>query len=825
MYPGAQPMFSAPKEHEKTAGYKLPENPKHWQSEIIRYLKSMHPYLPLEDSEIDLRRLDAAKGSAVGSVILSKEIAIPIIIGRPRPGADPELSPMDVFFHKGNYRFLDPEAIKQLSHKPQIGTPEKGPMSRAVGGNPYVGDMTGDATPLEYSGQASPFAGPYDGAKTGADISRELLPEWMLKEALSEEAKDQAAKGGVIFGLTGGISGAASGASAGLKKGKNLKERVLNATLGAAKGGVKGTAKGVALGATAGAATPAVKRALGIEKKQKKKDTQHIKQVMKKELEKEAFTAGLKPILENGHVAWLIKNAYLDPNDLSNFRNMLATNPHILQGSGHNFELVEIVARRGPTTPGTRMNTVKNPNIMQVYKKPDGSMCIKFSGGPETKTTPAELKTILGDRFQEVMSKLRSGQVFMEHDGVNQASWDTTRPMSEAKHVTRDGLYSIRTYDGETIVGMVVKSMMDFDGKTLPMKLFVTPEGKYAIAGEMFGVRLNDKHRLPSQPPTAGQSGVFVNYVHGTPISTLPLRLISVKRLKPANDGDARMIYMVSNPMTGEKFALSPVQRVQGFERMHVVDNGVKTLAEGNPVYYMPGDSEWVALRNPVRVAESEEELKKISSFDGTHLTFSSGMWHVDAQLEMHSFTKNETITKEAAFHDLDGPNARELLVGMGVSTDDVEALLYAARERDGVDRGVKISGLHAPHVQAHEVAPAPQAIYSEDTVLFAESCRLGPEIVKAAAESGHPETLDSILSLEFITPQNLRYFVDNIPDFEEAATRLAALLIAVRLGMPHVPEQPVKDALEGLSHTINKLNILKSATDHKNERAASATK
>lgn len=787
----SQPLFFAPTQHEKTAGYKMPANPKFWQGEIIRYLKSQHPYLPLEESEIDIRKLDATSGSAVGSVILSSQIAIPIIIKRPRPGSDPELSPMDVFFHKGRYQYLDPEAIKQLTHKPQVGEPEKG-KSRAVGGNPYIGDMTGDATPLEYSGQASPFAGPYDGTKVSMDLSQELLPEWMLKEAgkLSEDMKEKA----TTFGVTAAVGGAVRG---GLSGKGGLKARLAEAG--------RQAALGAAGGAAGGAALPVVRKAIGSEKKEKRE----LRSEVRKEIKKlSSFTSGIDAIAENGIIARMCKHAYLDPNDISNFRQIMATNPHALQGNANNLKLFELVAKKGPDTTIATGAIVKNPNMMQIYRKPSGCVCIKFSGGPETKTTPAELKKIIGDRFNEVMSKLRSGSVYMEHDGIQQASWDTARPMSEAKVVNRDGLYAVRTVTGDSIPGMVVKAIMDFDGKTLPMMLFVTPEGRYAIAGEMYGVRLADKHRLPSQLPSSGQAGVFINYVHGTPISTLPVRINGIRRVKPV-DGDERTLYLVSNPVTGEKMVLCPVTGVQGFERMRNVDPGVKAIAGGDSIYYMPGDSEWVTLREPVSVAESEHQLSKVASFEpDAHVYFGAGLWHV-----MH---------KTGSWENLDEPEAREILVGMGMTQDEAEGVMAQTYERQGIERGVKLAGLHEPQIQGYEVTYQQPRAYDQETIDFAASCRPGMEIIKAAAESGHPETLDSILSLEFITPQNLQYFVDNIPDFEEAATRLAALLIGVRLGMPHVPEQPVKDALEGLARTLNKLRILKSAMDHKNGRAAS---
>ena len=869
----SQPLFFAPRAMTKVAGYKLPQNPRFWQSEIIRYLKSQHPYLLLDSAEIDMRRMDAVKGAAVGSVILGQELAIPIIIKRPRPGADPELSPMDVFYHKGLYKFLDPEAIKNVTHNPRIGEPEKGRDTRAFGGNPYVGDVTGDATPLEYSGQASPFAGPYSGTKMSADISHELLPEWMLKTAskTTEKMKDRA----VLFGTTGAIGGAVRGAATG----KGVKGRVLNA--------LAQSALGAMTGATAGAGSVPVIKALGLEKKQAKEQASTIKKVVKRELAKESgFTAGLDAVAENGIVAGLMKTAYIDPNDISNFRRMLATNPHILQGSGGNLRLVEIVARRGANAEAIKA-TVKNPNIMQVYQR-DGRTYIKFSGGPESEASTSERKRALGDRYPEVVSRLKSGGVFIDHDGVDQVTWDVKQPTNEARPVTRAGFYSVRTRSGENLVGMVVQAIMDVDGKTLPMKMFVAPDGKYAMTPELFGVRLADRHRLPSQVPAGGQSGVFVNYVHGTPIATVPMRLMSVRTVRPEG-GDKRILYLMTEPMTGKRLTLSPVSGVQGFERMHVIEPGVKAMADG-PVYFMPVDSEWVALRNPVRLAESQDELKKLSSLDtGVHVTYTGGQWNIEASFDKEAVAQRGFLRtgfhqlkslvktpgrygaamgkvhqsnvgkhgrlggalqtakhyapgaaiagtglaaaglgakavfggpKQANWQNLDEPEAREMLLAMGMSGDAAVSVVRRARERGGIDRGVKIAGLHAPQIQGHEVIETPRPVYDQATIDFVLGCRPGPELLKSAAESGHPETLDALLSLEFITPQNLRYFTDNVPDFEETATRLAALLISIRLGMPHVQEQSVKDALEGLSMTVNKLQVLKSAIDHKKERA-----
>lgn len=772
-----QPLYFSAQNLEKTAGYKMPSNPRLWQAEIIRYLKSQHSYLPLDTADIDLRRMDATKGAAVGSVILGSEIAIPVIISRPRPGADSELAPMDVFYYQGRYHFLDPDTIRGLTHNPRVGEVE-GAKSQAVGGNPYVGDVTGDATPLEYSGQASPFAGPYNGTK----ISSVWLPEAMVKAAeatTAEKMKDRAA----LFGTTGAISGALTGA---LDTPGGVKARLAGAGRSAMKRAL--------IGSTAGAMSVPVIKSLGLTKRQEQDAKQQIKQVVRQELKKSA-----------GHVEALLKHALLDANDVANFRQLMATNPHMLQGSGNNLQLVELMVRRGPDSVGIRPREVIGPNVVQVFRGPTGRLFIKFSGGPEQATDKDELKALFGDKYADVMSRLDSGHVFMQHDGLQRATWSPARAAGQARPVTGDGVYAVRA-GRDTVIGFVVPAMFHFDGRELPRKLLVTFDGRYALAGEMFGVKLSGKHRIPSSHPANGEVGVFVNYVHGTPVSTVPLKMGGSSTVKIDGGQKQLKVFRVTDPVTGKSYALSPVDGVQGFERMRVIDPTSEAAFGDGDAYYMPGGAEWVPLRVRVDVTEREEDLEKLSSYDAGTVSVAS-----DGAL----FTINEPFSGSVhdSVHDFE---AREMLVSMGMSQDDAESVMAEAVRRPGLDRGVKIAGLIAP--QAHgEIEPEIKT-YSQETVEFAMACRPGLSMIKAAAQSGMPETLDAILSLEFITPQNMRYFVDNIADFEETASRLAALLVSVRLGMQHVPEQPVRDALEGLSKTVAKLKILKSAMENSSQ-------
>lgn len=884
-----EPLFFRPQAMEKTAGYKMPTNVKLWQSEIIRYLKSQHPYLPLDSAEIDIRRLDVSKGAAVGSVILDNQVAIPVIISRPRPGADPELAPMDVFFHQGRYRHLNPETVNAAVHSPEVGQPESSPVSNAVGGNPYVGDLTGDATPLEYSGQASPFAGPFSGVKTaGIDDT--------MSAAIARLPKSM--QHGLLGALTGGGYGA-------LRENLKLDERKNVSLADRVKSFGRGFAKGVVPGAAVGLT---VNRAKGWFPK----------------------SASASFDIENGLTAGVLKTAAVDPNDLATVRKMFVTNPALFQGQGWSMAFHELVARKQPEAT-VSSKTVVTPNIIQIFRNDVGDVFVKFTGMPATRVSDDDLRDMMRDRHREVVRKLKSGKVFVEADGVNRATWDVVSDSAEVKPVTGDGAYVVNLRDGQKAPVFVAKQMTTVDGQTVEQKLIIGADGAHAVVEQAFGSRVSGEPRIPSTAPKSGQTGVFVSYVHGTPVPTTPLTIKAVKSVT-GDSGAVQVMYTVVDQLTGETVTLVPVRGAQAFNRMRVMNTGVDALAEGR-VYYMPGDVEWVRLRGQLPVAEAVEDMAKLAAHEDqglVHVTSDGGLWTIKTALlplsslagramgaaltsstgrralvgagigaaggavkhmasndpnssllgnmaagagagalggvaakpliqsaggmnnavgrwtrgslirggqataagggvfnpalrqEIRSMQQVAQMPKQASYDSLPAWEARELLVSMGMDVDDAQNVLDEARRRSGMDRGVKIAGLHAPELRHFEVVEKRASHeYGSDAHAFAESCRPGMQLVKAAAQSGHPETLDAVLSLEFITPQNLRYFVDSADDMDETASRLAAMLIAVRLGMPHVAEEPVRQALEGLTKIVNKLRVLKSALDHRSEQAA----
>jgi hypothetical protein len=778
-----EPLFFQPRTWTKVAGHRMPSNVQMWQTEVTKYLASQHPYLDLSQISISFKNLDPVKGAAVGSVsIPEKEIVVPIIIGRPGPGADPELKPMDVFLHKGKAHHLSPRSIQQLAHDPQIGDPagsdtaQGGP--RSMGSNPYVGDLTGDASPMEYSGQASPFAGPFD----AFSVKAAGLSHRAAKAIMSSPT----AMAGVGGAVTGGLMGGARGAT-GLKIDKDGKVK---------RGGVKGAIKGALGGGAVGGAMSA-----GMYKAQS-----GAMGAIGRHAEKAAS------LIEE-----MSKLGYLEPNDLTRFRRMLASNPQTLQGLSGNLRMIETLMRyRKPATIPSAPEVVR-PNIIQVYKDPvSASLYYKFSGGQETRTGPGELRKILGDKFNEAMAQVNSKGSYVLAEEVNEASWEPSSSLSsDAKAIMGDGLYMVRGKGNDTYHGFVAQRVMRVNGENLPVKLFVAQDGRYALAGELFGVKLTRKNRFPAVTPVGGQTGCFISYVHGTPIATTPMRINSIVRVPTDNEDRLMTIYNMADPVTGENMSVIPQEGVLGFQRVLEIEPTAMTQTRGD-IYYIPKDADWVRVSQPIDVAKSSDQLSKIASIKEkrslTHVAFNGSGFYVKADFGLE---------KSAGFEvtDITRPEARELLTSMGMDHDGCEETLDFAHRQSGLEAGAKIAGLHGPQARTYSIKEKVVEAVDQALIDMADELRPDAELTKAAAEVGG-QTLDAVLSLNFVNPKNIRYFTDNLEKLEDIVGHLAGLLIAVRLGMKHVTEEPVQEAMEGLSKVVGHLRLLKSAMDHKKESA-----
>jgi hypothetical protein len=121
----------------------------------------------------------------------------------------------------------------------------------------------------------------------------------------------------------------------------------------------------------------------------------------------------------------------------------------------------------------------------------------------------------------------------------------------------------------------------------------------------------------------------------------------------------------------------------------------------------------------------------------------------------------------------------------------------------------VEVVGLRTLAEEAPaKVAAAPRGM-PEPVNLFEEAVLIASGIDKVANASVGPATVDAMLSLGFITPENIQEFVDALPQLETASSELAKLGLAVQVGLPSIPESAVSRALSSIENVIEGVKSL----------------
>lgn len=134
------------------------------------------------------------------------------------------------------------------------------------------------------------------------------------------------------------------------------------------------------------------------------------------------------------------------------------------------------------------------------------------------------------------------------------------------------------------------------------------------------------------------------------------------------------------------------------------------------------------------------------------------------------------------------------MLGALGVPTDVSQAKLAYAREHSKAEVRLEI---------VKEASPAPTLPYGP-TVTPPAVC-----LIKEAMEIDDADTVDKLLGLNFLRPENVQMYLDYLPELEDAVCKLGDLLMGVRVGLKPLSEDAVRRALFALEETLQGLRTL----------------
>ena len=177
--------------------------------------------------------------------------------------------------------------------------------------------------------------------------------------------------------------------------------------------------------------------------------------------------------------------------------------------------------------------------------------------------------------------------------------------------------------------------------------------------------------------------------------------------------------------------------------------------------------------------------------------------------------SEKEAAEKELSFVQLYGDGQRygasfqnaphlSSLMSKHASADDaVFMLCMAGYDAVSANSLVKQATLSSVRIPVEDLSPIQEKRAGVDV------SHLRQDLVKEAAALPDIQTIDSVLSLGFITPDNVNTFLSRIPYLERALNHTCELVLAARLGLSEIPEYASARAMRGLDSVIQGLKAL----------------
>jgi hypothetical protein len=222
---------------------------------------------------------------------------------------------------------------------------------------------------------------------------------------------------------------------------------------------------------------------------------------------------------------------------------------------------------------------------------------------------------------------------------------------------------------------------------------------------------------------------------------------------------------------------------------------GIKKIEEIGPnSYALPMELTVVHLGKLVEANDTPDEYIKVSSVSVQIISDGS----------VYSFRGHpclEKISHPTTF--LDRRDAMFISASLGMSIPFADRMLKLA-STSGVATVEGIRPIVSDEEQIHRVLSS-NIVPSLKNIATLKEC-----LLKEAAVMPDEETVDKVMSLNFLTPENVTVFAKNLPAFEEVASKLAELLLAIRVGLKEIPETAVAKAMASLQAVIEGLRELR---------------
>lgn len=379
---------------------------------------------------------------------------------------------------------------------------------------------------------------------------------------------------------------------------------------------------------------------------------------------------------------------------------------------------------------------------------------------------------------KEIADKVDAeGTVTIADPAVDSAPMDTTTDKWAV--IEEPGIYKVRS-GGNDLVGWVIPSLVDFDGTRVPMAVF-TNGAVAAVQGSIVGVKVADPGLgLPEAKPEG--SGLFYVMTPGSIEATVPMKIMGGE----ADMDGSNSFHAVS--LTGHQVRVKLVE-------------GLKAMVPGEEEISLPATARFLPLNNeaPVPLVDDVEAVKQ-ANMAQPHIEIRHGGDIID--LTFHGLPGLASTSPKTASYD----DAVFTLCVAGMAPPAAHSIIKQAEH-----------SMRTEHViGVHDVRPVDSFMVEVEKAAqekVASIRELRRDLVKEAFALPDIQTVDSVLSLNYLNPENIRIYVGKLPYLEKNLNTICELTLFSRLGMSEIPEHSSARCARGLDDVIQGLKGLAMRT------------
>jgi hypothetical protein len=524
----------------------------------------------------------------------------------------------------------------------------------------------------------------------------------------------------------------------------------------------------------------------------------------------------------------------LNKKDVDAFLNKVASDPTLRAGlkrSGAAQDVVEVFDNLKLASAEDRLSFITDniePTVITIHKFPGGDFLVKSAAMQGQVVPQQEAGQMIG---QENAQQMMPGQTATV---VPQPVQPEVPVLERGKPVDEFGEYKVIDAMGNQIMGWVFPETLAWDGSFAPQPIALFTNGSaYAVQDSIVGEMVGKGSNLPIDRPLG--DGCFYTIEHGGAIATAP---ITVKSMLAGPDGNPKII---AHDLFGNQIQIAQMQGLTAPQRITDIEFGLpadwkfmrlnnQTQLQGGgqggemgpemPEEGAGGMSD--APAQPKKPAAKKPEGKKADGKKDEKKPEKTEKPTV--QVNVGEKAKQEktaaTLWFNGGFNIDGGCGLRKLAADLrfDMSPVDAEFMLgllgvdgHTAKQKVAEARrkgSVKLAGLRTITLASERY----QESVKTASALLAKFPNLRRDLTKEAAALDDRSTVNNVLALNYINPENVSTFVDYLPELEQTSEKLSEMLLYSYLGMNELPEGAVARSLKGVEDVISGLKSMSEA-------------